>query len=479
MHSSLVALAALFTLGLAPPEPPVTVANSAADPDSKGRAWTFLIYGACDNSAEADGNFFGFLDGVRASLEDDAGLDVVLFLDRSERFSTNSRTLGEDFTDARLYHVRADGCTRLAGGEQFPEISLDSSYEADSADPINVAKLIAFGKARFPAERYALMLYGHADGRAMCPDDQTKREMGFAQLTDVVPATAAVDLMALELCNMGGIEIGYQWRPGNGGFSTDTLVAIPNAGPPLDWSRVFARLRAASKSAGTNGGGPVDPAQLSGADFGRLIVEEGGRGREAEGQEHEAVGCYDLTQAAAVKRAVDALAVALDRAGAKDVFEELRGPGPDGFVLNYCGDRIDEAPFVDLHDLCRRAADCERLAEPVRQAGRAALAAVDELVLASWGGDALRRFEPGKTGVFIVFPDGDAEGRGNFGGKQRLWTRCKFYSPLPVKNLYGKFAWCADGAQAGNGAVENWFELLDRWFDDTSRGPEGTNGYAP
>ena len=34
-------------------------------------------------------------------------------------------------------------------------------------------------------------------------------------------------------------------------------------------------------------------------------------------------------------------------------------------------------------------------------------------------------------------------------------------------------------ATAGNGDVENWFELLDSWFDDVSETPGGLNGYAP
>jgi clostripain len=163
-------------------------------------------------------------------------------MDRSTKYSKNSTSLGEDFTDARLYIVRRSGCQRLDSGEQFPEISLTSNHEVDSADPENLRKFLAFGKARFAARHTALMLYGHADGRAMCPDEDSGNEMGFAQLTDAVAAEGAVDLMALELCNMGGVEIAYQWRPGNGAFHTKVLVAIPNAGPAMDWSRVFAHL---------------------------------------------------------------------------------------------------------------------------------------------------------------------------------------------------------------------------------------------
>jgi len=450
-------------------------AQEAAAPRAAA-AWTFLIYAAVDNNAEHDGNFFQFFDGVRAAFGDDPNMEIVLFIDRSDRYSTNASSLGEDFTDARLYQVKSRYCRRLAGGDHFPEITLDSSYEPDSANPENVRKFVAFGKARYPARHTALMLYGHANGKTMCPDEQTGGDMGLAQLTAVVTEKESVDLMALELCGMGGIEIAYQWRPGNGGFSTKILVAIPNAGPALEWKRVFWRMRSTGNP-DPGRGDVVDPVTLTPEGFGKLIVREGGIGRRAAGQEREAVGCYDLTKAAAVKEAVDAWAVALAGAGAKETLEELRGPGPDGYALNYGRDRMDEVPYVDLQDLSRRAAACERLAPDVRQAASRVAEQVDALVVASWGGSSLPRFEAGASGVYIVFPDGDAEPRRGPKGK-RFWDGCEWYSPLPVDRFYGRLAWCKDGATPGNGKVENWFELMDFWFDDTKAGPEGSNQYA-
>jgi clostripain len=437
-----------------------------------------MIYAAVDNNAEEDGNFFAFLDGVRAAFADDPGLEIVLFIDRSTKYSTNATSLGEDFADTRLYRVRSGTSTRLAGGAEYPEITLNGSFEADSADPVNVKKFVAFSKSRFPAKRYGLLLYGHADGRAMCPDEQSRTEMGFAQLTNVVSEAQSVDLMGLELCNMGGIEIAYQWRPGTGRFSARTLVAIPNAGPAMDWARVFRRVRSGGATA-PGGAKAVDPATMSDRDFGALIVEEGGAGRREMKLEHEAVASYDLSKAAGVKAAVDAWAVALAESDAKETLEELRGPGADGFALNYVRDRVKNAPFIDLHDLAARAAASERLDEKTRAAGRAVAAAVDDLVVASFGGSELPRFRAGTSGIWIVFPDGDAIiERGPRRGA-RLWSLCDFYSPLPVAGVYGRLAWCKDGASAANGKVENWFELLDRWFDDAGADPLGSNAYAP
>ena len=42
---------------------------------------------------------------------------------------------------------------------------------------------------------------------------------------------------------------------------------------------------------------------------------------------------------------------------------------------------------------------------------------------------------------------------------------------------YGRWKFLRDGATPGNRKVENWFELLDYWFDDTTKKAEGLNGY--
>ena len=451
----------------------------AATPATDPPAWLFLIYAAIDNDAEEDGNFFEFLDGVRAGWADDPQVEIVLFADRSRRYSENATSLGEDFADGRLYRVRAGRSERLSGGAEFPEITAGSEHEPDSADAGTLRKVLAYARAHHPARHTALMLYGHADGRAMCPDEDSGHEMGFAQVTDVVPEELSVDLMALELCNMGGIEIGYQWRPGNGGFSTRYLVAIPNAGPPLDWSRVFARLR--------------EQPGLEPEALGQLTVSEGGLGREALAAEqprlagrlsYEAVACYDLAQAAAVKQAVDALAVQLAGGGAqggaagaasggangaaRETFvREVRGPGPNGLVLDYAHGQLQRDPWVDLHDLAVRAAEHAALEAGVRDAAQAVASATAQLVVASWGGESLPRFLPGASGVYLTFPDGDAA----------AWKRCRWYSPEPVDGTYGRLAWCRDGAQSGDGQVQTWYELLDAWMD----GPQpdgGGNGYS-
>ena len=425
------------------------------------KEWTILIYGAADNNA--DGPILGFLDRVRKALDDDPAVDLLLFIDRSEEYSKDARLLGEDFTGARLFRLTRDAAQRLEGGEHFPQITLQKDAEVDSADADNIARFIAWGKEQSPAKNYALLIYSHADGRTMCPDEESKGEMGIPELTAKLPAEASVDFLALELCNMGGIEIAYQWRPDSGRFGADVLLAIPNAGPPLDWDRAFARIRSPGHATEASAP-PIDPATMSALDFGKLVIEEGERGRRTAGgrrneNSHEAAACYDLSRSESVKQAVDEMARALATSNARSTFLAL---GADAF--HYDG----EGHFPDVYELARRASLSESLSPQVREAAQAVMQSVDELVIASFGLSAYEGFEPGRHGVFIALPP----------DKPQIWRQFKWYMPATGAGASeGGWSFLGDGATPDNGEVENWFELLDAWFDEEKDG--GINGYTP
>jgi clostripain len=426
------------------------------------RPWTVLVYGAADNNA--DGPILGFLDSVRKAIDDDAGIDLLLFLDRSAQFSTDATLLGEDFTGARLYRLRKDSAERLSGGAQFPEIQLKGDVELDSADATNLKKFIAWGKAVSPAQRYGVMIYSHASGESMCPDDESHHDMGIAEVSAELGESESIDFLALELCNMGGIEIGYEWRPAKGRFGAEVLLAIPNAGPPLDWDRAFARIR--SPGHASSAAAPfLDPARMSAQDFGRLVIREGQLGRAAahgRGAAEEAAACYDLRAAPDVKRAVDTLSTVLSASNARTPFLKLREKGDDGVAMNYSGG----GPYVDLYDLCQRAEACEGLTKAAQSAAHDALVAVDRFVLDSFGMDGYEGFESGRHGVFIVLPV-DKPGR---------WKNFRWYTPLAGSGgAYGRWSFL-DGGTPNDGQVQTWFELLDSWYDEADD-KGGVNGY--
>ena len=283
--------------------------------------------------------------------------------------------------------------------------------------------------------------------------------MGIADTGRVLGARQSVDFLGLELCNMAGIEIAYQWRPGPERFGADVLVAIPNAGPPLDWDRAFERIRSPGHASPSKSG-TLDPAALSAADFGRLVIEEGRRGRElaAERGGSEAAGAFDLARTAAVKQALDQLARTLAQPGSSAAFFAARGGDKGERALNY----DQGGPYVDLYDLCRRAAASEQLPEPARTAARGVTAALEKCVIASFGMADYPGFESGKNGLFVILPRAPDDSK-------KRWKQFAWYSPKPSqvgKTSFGGWDFLREGATEGNGVVENWFELLDSWFDE-------------
>jgi clostripain len=434
-----LALAALLALLV-----PGVAAQDQRDASEDGLPpWTFLIYGAADN--DADGHMLRFVDDVRAALSDHEGVELILFMDRAEGYSDDATVLGEDFTDARLYRLTGGGSERLSGGTHLPQVRLEGEWEADSGDAHTLASFLRFGKQAYPARHTGLLIYSHADGIGMCPDEDSDSEMDLSGLPARMGEGCSVDWTGLELCNMAGFEIAYSWRPGNGGFATDTLVAIPNAGPALDWARILATF---------------DPA-MTPQQLGALAVTEGGAARDDHARDGaldwEAVAAYDLTHAGDAKAAWDRFAVALaEMPGSRRVLESLRGPGPRGTVMNYSHDEFDSGyAYVDAVDLARRAEGAADLSESVRDAARTARQALDAVVLASYGMDGYADFVPGENGIFISFPDGQSKVFTGFLKRERVWT---------LYDWYGASAFAQDGADASDGEITNWYELLDAWF---------------
>lgn len=451
----------LFVLGV--------MTSGATESVPSPRPWTLLVYGAADNNA--DGPLQEFLDSVRKAIDDDPGIDVLLLIDRSTEYDNGTQLFGEGFSGTRLYRLTKDRAERLSGGEQIPEIVLDSDVELDSADPRLLRRFVQWGKAVSPSKQSALMIYSHASGESMCPDDASNHVMGIPALTKCDAPIAHVDFLALELCNMGGIEIAYEWspeRPGDPGFSADVLVAIPNAGPPLDWDRAFARIRSPGHATSAQGEA-LDPASMTAGEFGRLVVEEGRDGRLAASKagrqvDLEAAACYDLKLAPNVKQIVDEFARALAKSDAKSIVMPFRSGG-ERLACNYS----EGGPYVDLADFARCVKNCPDVASEARDSAEAVLEVVDAFVIASFGMSGLKGFQPDQDGVFIVLP-------APIGGAFRQFG---WYSPTPDdKGGLAGWAFLRDGATPSNDEVENWFELVDSWLD-VDDGEGGSNHYQP
>lgn len=423
--------------------------------------WTVLYYGGSDNDSEE--SFVPDMARLRAALPSEGGLELFCLVDRSPRYSTAAGDFGEDFAGTRLFRIGADGVERLEGGELFPEIESTGDVELNSADAVVLRNYLRWAKHNHPARRYALVFYTHGNGPFWCPDETDGGDhLHTAELTDVLGEQDSLDLVVFDVCNMAGLENAYQWRPAPGKFGIGHMVATPMAGFPFPWQRVYARIR---PEGGQLQGQPCyRPADLDAETFARLVVEEtensrlmelasGPPARVVEMIQGEAMTAVDLSRVGAVKAAVDLLAMAL--AGSEDdrlLLTDLSSPESDGRAIRYSGQD------VDVYDLALRLRDGAS-DDAVFQAAEKVLAATDAAVISSYGlarYDERGGFLPGNHGLYLVLPDLEQK-------PAALWRRSAYYLPWSVTDngrTSGGYLFCADGAEVGNGRVENWFELL-------------------
>lgn len=439
--------------------------------------WTILIYAGVDSSSESHlMPHLAMLSELSGSQQNGR---IVLFIDRSPEHSQDRKTLGENFDDSRLFELKLGKWVRLSGSKEFPEITTNSKYESNSGSPETLRKFIRFGKQHAPADKFALVIFGHGECRFVCPDesnpnpDQNESDdpLYVTEITENIGDDCSVDFLWMDVCSFGSIENAYQMRPGTGRFGARVMLASPPSSAPLPMGDILRHVGILGEQSKQHGL-PSDAAE-----FGSRVLEQCRSHLKKNPFKgfREAWSLYDLTVADKAKRAMDKLARSLAVTDSKAKLSAIRGTGRKPLTLNYMRARKDEslmwlvAPNFDLFDFARRISKSKVLNREVTESATELQSAVDELVLDSVAGSAYRNFQAGKNGIYIVFPYGDKIWR-----DQPHWQHFQWYCPNDRSGnryAYGKYAWSGDGAQEGNEKVENWFELMDSWFDKN-----GANG---
>ncbi len=437
--------------------------------------WTVLVYGAVDNDWEQP--FMRDIRGMRKGLEGVKDVEVLLLIDRSPEHSRDKRALGEDFSDTRLYRLTGGEAERLNGEPELKGLSKTSTLELNTGAAETLRDFIRFGKSRYPARHYALWLVSHGDGPNSCPDESDDDELYTAELTDVLTEEDSVDVLGFDACLMAGVENAYQWRRRPDEFGADFLLAAAPVSSSWPYEEIFARMK--KRPGGKKGG--LDPSTFAAQVVDELHsqIKAGRSGDRGLERDLQSWGSFDLGAVGEAKAHLDALAKQLFKDEAKEELLELRGSGLEApthvYVWPERGSERD-MPNVDLTHLCERIAKSKHFSKEARALAADAAKSADAVVAHSFGMDHYKSFEGGRHGLYLIFPEGDTKSRRG----KTYWSSMRWYNALEVdRNGYGRYAWCLDGAEASNGEVENWFELMDAWFDDaTDDSPGGANGYA-
>ena len=477
-----------------------------------GTDWTIMIYGDGDNDLE---NFLLMdVEEMKAGFINGQGYNLIMLADRLG-YTKSKDGFNAYFTDTRLYRITAGTTTRIGGSKQFPEITTSSNYEANMGDATTLKKFIWFCKKNYPADRYALVLWNHGLGpmkkslstsnsipdKGICVDMSSGNDFLYtAEITDVLTSDESVDLLGFDACLMGTIEVAYQYRPNTGKFSADIMAASAPSEWGYGWK--YDEILKRMKSGGGTNGEPnyvtgtgteaiYDPATMTAVNLCDIIAEEqyDSAGTDLTKGPSQSLSCYDLSKSAAVKTAVDVFAVQLDTDyqldnTIKTHFEDIRGyvTTPSALAMHYFNasdaDEWFQAPLFDLYDLSKQVYEGPSTFPTMTSLANNVMTAVDEMIIYSFGGSDYSDFINGKSGLAIFFPDGDANYKGD-----PYWARQWWYNAIDTTDggahpnqLYGKLAWCMDGTVTNK--VENWFELLDKWYDNpTNPSDGGLNGY--
>lgn len=448
--------------------------------------WTIIYYAGGCNSCEE--TIMDDIAEMKRGFVNDQGLELVMLIDRVAGFSDDSSVFGEDFTDTRLYRITHNKTERLDGAAEFSEITKTSQYDANLGDAHTLKKFIRYCKSHYPADQYALIIYSHGIGPWVCYDDESNRDAIYtAEFTDVLSSKEAVDVMGLDVCSMGGVENLYQWRPGNGSFNAKIVIASAPSTGPWAYDKIFERLRGGDGDNGepdTTLGGKekyFNPSTMTALDLASVIFEE-----IRDGQPEECWSCYDLTRVEALKKAVDILAQNLAKEAKKEDVEACRGLGRPKTIF-YPQAEMNRMllgePYFDVYGLAKNLSLSDKFSGAIKTSAEAVARSADDVVLYSYAqADDYPGFEDGKHGLYIFYPLGDWKVQG-----KPHWAYQYWYSPLdmtkepPLESQrirpYGKYFWCKDGAKPGNSHIENWFELLDSWYDTGNGKDGGLNKY--
>ena len=173
--------------------------NVSATPQAK---WTVMVYISGDNNLE---------DYVVKDIElelaptgSSANVQVVALADRGPGYDTSRG----DWQTTKLFHVTqgmvADTAHQVADWG-----------EKNMGDKQTLIDFVAWSKANYPADHYALIFWGHGwnwhPGYVM-EDDTSADTLDYQEEKAAIPSLGFIDVVGYDGCNMSSIEIFNLWR---------------------------------------------------------------------------------------------------------------------------------------------------------------------------------------------------------------------------------------------------------------------------
>jgi hypothetical protein len=357
------------------PESTVAASDRAAEAgDGDARpGWTVLVYSMADTDLEPF-----LLDDITemGAVGSGDNFDMVALVDRASGYSDDPVLGLDDWEGAKLLHVVGDQADVL-----------DDLGDVNTGDPAVLADFIAEGIARFPAEKYALVLSDHGAAWPGVGGDESSDHdvLNLAEISAAIAEgldRAGVDrleLLGFDACLMATYEVASTVAP----FAR-RLLSSQELEPGHGWDyRVLQMLR--------------DSPETDVDMLGRALVD-GFRGQAiSEGTEAEiTLSLVDLEAMPALDTALAAFTDSLtSRAGALGSIIGRTRATTLGF-----GRQPDPTEDTHMVDLGMLVAEIGNDALDVSSEADEVLRTLNQIVTYSVAGAAAK----GATGLSIYFP---------------------------------------------------------------------------
>lgn len=184
------------------------ITENAEEPPTGPAVWTFLVYMDGDNDLEGEA-IADFLEMARIGSTKD--VRIVVQLDRVKGYNYDY----DNWTNTRRGIVLHGSFPRATWGTDIGEKNM--------GDVETLREFVSWGKANYPADHTALVLWNHGDGwrsqtpraqkRAICTDQTSNNDsLTMAEVRQALESAGPVDLIGFDACLMGMAEVAYELR---------------------------------------------------------------------------------------------------------------------------------------------------------------------------------------------------------------------------------------------------------------------------
>ena len=319
--------------------------------ERRRKTWTVMVYMAAENSSELDAVAVEDLKEMEQGVYNNAhdGVHVAVQINRAWP------------AVPQRYEIRSDQSTKR-GVSEFVNVDSDGTNMGDKG---TLTRFLTWAAREFPADRYCLVLWGHAyglgfgrdhgdpltlkelrDGLQDFRDERQKHPKSKSRESD-----GRLELLGTNACAMSYVEAAYELRE-HAEYVVASQITVPYAGWPYEL--ILSRIE------------PATDAQ----SLGELVVNAyASHFNGLVAGERVTMSLLKLGALSDVRERLDLKGVNdfrdLIQKFAVAIREESRSGGPFGDRRAYVRDVFlaaasgDVRPLIDLTDLCRDFSDAE------------------------------------------------------------------------------------------------------------------------